>query len=82
MFLGTVIVNSKFREQIYEPYRSPGGHMRLIDRDRAEGASSHTWLSEDWEITKNCPYFWARKFDIKRDRDIIEKVFHTWRTLE
>ena len=79
MFLGTVIVNSKFRNQIYEPFRSPGGHMRLIDRDRNEGASPHTWTMDDWDTIRSCPYFWARKFDEKRDPNIIEKVFETWR---
>lgn len=78
MFLGTVIVNSKYRNQIYEPYRSPGGHMRLIDRERAEGASPHTLTMEDWNMIQHCPYFWARKFDIKKDSEIIEKVFQTW----
>lgn len=78
MFLGTVIVNSKYRDQIYEPYRSPGGHMRLIDRERPEGASPHTLTMEDWKMIEQCPYFWARKFDIKKDPEIIDKVFQTW----
>ena len=79
MFLGTVIVNSEFKNQIYEPYRSPGGHMRLIDRERPEGASPHTWTMDDWETIQNCPYFWARKFDVKRDPEIIEQVYNTWK---
>lgn len=79
MFLGTVIINSKFKEQIYQPYRMPGGHMRLIDRVRVEKASPHTWTVEDWDIIKNSPYFWARKFDMNRDNEVIEKVFETWR---
>lgn len=78
MFLGTVIVNSKFRNQIYEPYRSFGGHMRLIDRERAEGASPHTFTIDDWEMIEQCPYFWARKFDMQKDVEIINKVFETW----
>lgn len=78
MFLGTVIVNSRFRDQIYEPYRSPGGHMRLIDRDRVEGASPHTFTMEDWDMIEKCPYFWARKFDLNRDPEIVDKVFETW----
>lgn len=79
MFLGTVIVNSRFREQIYEPYRSPGGHMRLIDRDRAEGASPHTLTMADWKMIEQCPYFWARKFDMNRDAEIVDRVFETWK---
>ena len=79
MFLGTVIVNSPFREQIYEPFRSPGGHMRLIDRERCEGASPHTWLMSDWKMIEESPYFWARKFDLNRDREVIDKVFEMWK---
>lgn len=58
MFLGTVIVNSRFRDQIYQPYRSPGGHMRLIDRERAEGASPHTLTMEDWEVIEKVYETW------------------------
>lgn len=80
MFLGTVIVNSEFKDQIYHPYRSLGGHMRLIDRERPEGASPHTFTMEDWEMIEQCPYFWARKFDMSRDSEVIEKVYNTWRS--
>lgn len=79
MFLGTVLINSPFWEQVYEPFRSSGGHVRLIDRERSEKASPHTWLMEDWEMIENSPYFWARKFDETRDAEIIEKVFETWK---
>ena len=78
MFLGTIIVNSIYRDQIYEPYRSPGGHMRLIDRERPEGASPHTLTMDDWDMIRQCPHFWARKFDMNKDSNIIDKVFETW----
>ncbi len=51
------IVNSPFNNQIFHPYRSPIGHMRLIDRDRAEKASSHTMTIDDWEMIKTSPGF-------------------------
>ena len=79
MFLGTVIINSEFKNQIYHPYRSLGGHMRLIDRERPEGVSPHTLTMEDWDMIEKCPYFWARKFDMKRDAEVIEKIFEKWR---
>ena len=78
MFLGTIIVNSIYRDQIYEPYRSPGGHMRLIDRERPEGASPHTLTMDDWDMIRQCPYFWAIKFDMNKDSNIIDEVFETW----
>lgn len=77
MFLGTVIMNSPYAKQVYRP-RGMDGHMRLIDRVRAEKASPHTMVMEDWSLIQNCPYFWARKFDIHRDTAIIDKVFETW----
>ena len=54
--------------------------MRLIDRERPEGASPHTFTMEDWEMIEQCPYFWARKFDMSRDSEVIEKVYNTWRS--
>ena len=54
--------------------------MRLIDRERPEGASPHTFTMEDWEMIEQCPYFWARKFDMSRDSEVIEKVFNTWKS--
>jgi len=79
MFLGTVLVNSPFREQIYHPYRSEIGHMRLIDRNRAEGASPHTFTSDDWNMIERSPCFWARKFSEARDAGIINKVYETYK---
>lgn len=78
IFLGTVIVNSKYKQEIYEPFRSVGGHMRLIDRQRCEGASPHTWKIEDWNIIKESSFFWARKFDLYKDEKIIDLVFKEW----
>lgn len=80
MFLGTVIANSPYKDQIFHPFRSPIGHMRLIDRDRCEGASPHTMTMDDWSMIQNSPGFWARKFDINRDPQIIEKVFETFKS--
>lgn len=79
MFLGTVIVNSAYKDQIFHPYRSPIGHMRLIDRDRPEKASPHTFTKEDWPMIQQSPCFWARKFNEQRDPEIIERVFSTWK---
>ena len=31
-------MSNKFTLKKHEPYRSSGGHMRLIDRERPEGA--------------------------------------------
>ena len=63
MFLDTVIVNSKYKEEIFHPYPSLDGHMRYIDRIRNEGASPHTITMNVCEILMNYPFLFARKFD-------------------
>ena len=50
----------------------------MIDRERPEGASPHTLTMEDWRMIEQCPYFWARKFYIKKDPEIIDKIFQAW----
>ncbi|MCD7808669.1 MAG: beta-1,6-N-acetylglucosaminyltransferase [Erysipelotrichaceae bacterium] len=80
MFLGTIIVNSPFKDQIYHPYHSLIGHMRLIDRERPEGASPHTMTMSDWNMIESSPCFWSRKFDINKDTEIIDKVFEKWKS--
>lgn len=52
--------------------------MRLINRERPEGTSPHTLTMDDWSMIEQCPYFWARKFDLEKDSQIIDKVFQTW----
>lgn len=78
MFLGTVIMNSPYAKQVFRK-KGIEGHMRLIDRERSEGASPHTLTIDDWDMIYNCPYFWARKFDLNKDRAIIDRVFETWK---
>ena len=78
MFLGTVLINSPFYRQMTH-HSALYGHLRLIDRERPEKASPHTWTIDDWEMiekTPNC--FWARKFNEERDPDVIRKVAETW----
>lgn len=78
MFMGTVLVNSPFRDQLYQPYYSPYGHMRLIDRTRPEKAAPHTWRMEDWNMIENSSCFWARKFNMEIDEQVINKVYERW----
>lgn len=78
MFLGTVLANSPFFRQLSR-HSALYGHLRLIDRERAEKASPHTWTIDDWDMieqAQNC--FWARKFNEERDPDVIRKVVETW----
>ena len=76
MFLGTVIVNSKYKDEIFHPYPSLDGHMRYIDRIRNEGASPHTITMDDYDTLMNCPFLFARKFDLNKDREVIDKIYN------
>ena len=76
MFLGTVIVNSKYKDEIFRPYPSLDGHMRYIGRIRNEGASPHTITMDDYDTLMNCPFLFARKFDLNKDREIIDKIYN------
>ncbi len=78
MFLGTVLVNSPYIGQLYT-HSALYGHLRMIDRERPEKASPHTWTIDDWDMIRNAENcFWARKFNEERDADIIKKVVETW----
>ena len=66
----TIILNSQFKENVY-PYED----IRLIDWDRYEGTSPHTFTVEDYEMIKNSKCLFARKFIYEKDSEIIDKVF-------
>lgn len=80
MFLGTVIRNSKFWEQVYNKDISWDGHMRYIDRINNEGSSPHTLTMADKDILLNSDMLWARKFDETADNNIIEYLFEKYKS--
>lgn len=56
------------------------GDYSLIDMTKKLlcTAKSYTLTMDDWDMIRQCPYFWARKFDMNKDSNIIDKVFETW----
>lgn len=76
MFLGTVIWNSPFLSQVYDPKPSWDGHMRYIDRIRNVGSSPHTFTIKDRQSIDESEMLFARKFDENVDRDIIDYVYN------
>lgn len=80
MFLGTVIRNSKYWEQVYIKEVSWDGHMRYIDRIHNEGTSPHTLTILDKDILLNSDMLWARKFDETVDSNIIDYIFEKFRS--
>lgn len=76
MFLGTVIVDSPYWEQIYKKDLSSDGNMRLIDWNRRVESSPHTFTIEDKKMLDTSEMLFARKFNETVDDEIIDCVFN------
>lgn len=70
LYKQTIIINSKFAKNLY-----PYDDIRLIDWERNEGFSPHTFTIDDYDLIINSPCIFARKFVKKKDRQIIDKVY-------
>ncbi len=79
IFLGTVIYNSPFWDEVYNKEFSWDGHMRYIDRIRNIGASPHTFTMEDRELLDSSEMLYARKFDENTDREIIDYIYNKYK---
>ena len=62
IFLQTLLWNSKFKDQIFNPTLPDVGSLRLIDWERGK---PYVWREEDWHELENSPLFFARKFSSK-----------------
>jgi hypothetical protein len=75
VFLQTVVWNSPFRSALYCPndegdYRSC---MRYVDWKRGQ---PYTFGKDDFEELSSCGFLFARKFDIKKDPAICNRIAH------
>lgn len=79
IFLPTLVWDSPFRDKIFKGPGSteeyPVSGTRFIDWSRGPSIR-HPWTftKDDFELLKNSKAFFARKFDIRTDAEIIEKV--------
>lgn len=74
IFLQTIIYNSEFREKLYFDKNAGRYHnSRLIDWTRG---NPYVFKEQDFDVLVNSPYCFARKFDIKIDGKILEKLSH------
>lgn len=79
MFLGTVIYDSPYWKQVYNPEPSWDGHMRYIDRIRNIGSSPHTFTIGDKKLIEESEMLFARKFDETVDSEIIEFIYNNYK---
>lgn len=73
VFVQTALVNSPFADDVYMK-NCGNNHLacaRLIDWQRG---NPYVFRTEDFEMIKNSPAVFARKFDMDVDSEIIDKV--------
>ncbi len=85
VFMATLLWRSPFRDNLYDKTEHSGNstsdndsNMRFIDWTRGESVR-HPWVFrfEDYDLLMSVPHFWARKFDERRDRRIIDRIVST-----
>ena len=79
LFLQTLVYNSLFKNKLYYDKMDENyiACMRFIDWHREDCTSSpHTWRSSDYDELISSNYLFARKFDSKIDKSIIDKIYN------
>ncbi|WP_370754804.1 beta-1,6-N-acetylglucosaminyltransferase [Megamonas funiformis] len=74
-FLQTLVYNSKFKKNLYKNAIENDDYMaclRYIDWSRG---NPYIWRIEDYDQLINSNYLFARKFDEKESKELIEKIY-------
>lgn len=75
LFLQTILINSKFGENLCQPKSlKDNSNRRLIDWTRGK---PYTWRKEDYDILINSDMFFVRKVDPEVDSELIDMVHRT-----
>lgn len=76
VFLQTLLWNSPFRDRVYCQLgeENEDAIQRLIDWSRGNGSSPHIFTYDDFDMLRDSPLMFARKFDCKEDAQIIKAV--------
>ena len=78
MFIQTLVFSSGFKDTLYiatEHGVQGNNNMRLIDWERGR---PYIWHACDKNEIENSPMFFARKFDLNVDREIIEFIYNKY----
>ncbi len=77
LFIQTIIYNSPFIQNVYKMIDGCSNSTRLIDWERGNGNSPHTFTSDDYEmlISADERLCFARKFDENVDMTVIYKLY-------
>lgn len=68
IFIQTILMNSEFAHDLIN------SDLRLINWSRGK---PYTYQSDDYRELMNSDCLWARKFDTKVDKQIIDKIYNT-----
>ena len=73
VFIQTIVESSDFKNKLYMPNCNNNHEacMRMIDWERG---NPYVWRSKDYDLIKNSPCIFARKFDLNIDREIVNKL--------
>jgi len=81
LLVATLLFRSPYKENLFVKEASDNheiglGNMRLIDWSRGSSIR-HPWTftADDFEMLKNAPHLWARKFDERIDSQIIDNIY-------
>lgn len=74
-----VFVQTELKHSAFEPFRGfegleDSGNLRLIDWSRRVRNSPYTWRMKDLKYLLSTDFLFARKFDERVDRDIIDAI--------
>ena len=71
MYKQTLIMNSEFRNNVYDIGKDFAGDTRLIDWERGK---PYVWRDADFQELMASNALFARKFDSQKDRGIIDRI--------
>jgi hypothetical protein len=71
-FVQTFVWNSDFRQRVYDIDDEYASNMRLIDWNRGE---PYVFRSEDFDELIGSGRLFARKFQEKVDRDVVDRIY-------
>lgn len=73
----TLIMNSDFRDSLFEPKDNISANLRLLDFSRGNGyGSPHIYSIEDLPEIRGTKNLIARKFDETYDKEIVKQVLN------
>ncbi|MCD8300544.1 MAG: beta-1,6-N-acetylglucosaminyltransferase [Clostridiales bacterium] len=77
LFIQSLVYNSEFKERLYDQYFDDSflANMRLIDmKNRGNNGNPYIWRINDWKEISESQCLFARKFDIREDAEIVERI--------